>query len=95
MLVHKDFERDCNDHRQSDITFGFARGTRDVTVGSVQASNVFTKSAPQWKVFVMTHNQFRFPKWKRAKAAKIQCDIFSVHILCLQSVFLIEVTKPL
>lgn len=23
MLVHKDFEGDCNDHRQSDITFGY------------------------------------------------------------------------
>lgn len=45
LLVYEDidYERDCNYHRQSDITFGYlviARGTRDVSIveGSVQAS---------------------------------------------------------
>lgn len=80
------------DHRQSDITFVYASGSRDHW-GFSSSFNVFTKSSPQWKVFVMTHNQFRFPKWRRkqvwAKTANIQCPsiwaftankwIFSVH----------------
>lgn len=103
MLVHEDidYERDCNYHRQSDITywfqlFGYCEGNQRCQYSwGFSSSFIFTKSSPQWEVFVMTQNHFRFPKWKHkkvwAKAAKIHCPsvwtftanrlhIFSVHV---------------
>jgi len=40
------------------------KGKPGIIEGFCSSFNVFTRSAPQWKVFVMTHNQFRFPKWR-------------------------------